>query len=342
MWYISRHSRKKVKKVRLRWVLKGIGRCFAVLGVTALGGVLCAFGAITVVCKGPSPSARDLLVTTMMETSAAKFIPRLYFSEAEIQNILQKNTVVEGEAQTEAPESFAPPETEMPKDTIEVFDVTGSTYMGKMMVVHDPSRVKVASIETFGPEVRGLRVEEFAKKYNAVAAVNGGAFQDTNGVGKGGQPLGLIIRDGKFLLGNASTRVSIIAFDQENRLLVGRMTGQEAMDRGVRDAVSFGPAFIINGEPLEVSGSGGGLNPRTVIGQRADGAVLLLVIDGRQAHSLGATYKDCIQVMMDYKAINAANLDGGSSTIMVYQGEVLNSCASMYGSRAIPTAIIVE
>lgn len=162
-----------------------------------------------------------------------------------------------------------------------------------------------------------------------LAVVNGGEFLDTNGVGKGGQPLGIVIKDGQFRYGNESSVVSIIAFDDQNHLLVGRMSGKEAMEKHVRDAVSYGPALIVNGEPLEVSGAGGGLNPRTAIGQRADGAILLLVIDGRQTHSLGASFKDCIDVMMEYKAVNAANLDGGSSTMMVYQGETVNSCASM-------------
>lgn len=91
-----------------------------------------------------------------------------------------------------------------------------------------------------------------------------------------------------------------------------------------------------------MAGSGGGLNPRTVLGQRADGAVLMLVIDGRQAHSIGATYKDCIDVMLEYGAVNAANLDGGSSSMLVYNGEVQNVCASLYGSRPLPTAFVVK
>ena len=133
----------------------------------------------------------------------------------------------------------------------------------------------------------------------------------------------------------------IVGFDQNNQLVVGTMTGQECLDRGIRDAVSFGPTFIVNGKAMEVAGSGGGLNPRTVLGQRADGAVLMLVIDGRQSHSIGATYKDCIDVMLQYGAVNAANLDGGSSSMLVYNGEVQNVCASLYGSRPLPTAFIV-
>ena len=93
---------------------------------------------------------------------------------------------------------------------------------------------------------------------------------------------------------------------------------------------------------MPVAGTGGGLNPRTAIGQRADGAVLLLVIDGRQSHSLGATYKDCQQVMLDYGAVNAANLDGGSSTLMIYEGEHVNMCATLYGSRDMPTSFLVK
>ena len=111
----------------------------------------------------------------------------------------------------------------------------------------------------------------------------------------------------------------------------------------MRDAVSFiTPALIVNGKAADILGTGGGLNPRTAIGQRADGAVLLLVIDGRQSHSIGANYKDLMDVMLQYGAVNAANLDGGSSTLMVYNDQILNVCASLYGSRKLPTAILVR
>ena len=341
-----RHARVKRSRADRRQkrhpVLRAVGRTMAVLGVTLLGILATAYGAVALMCKGPSPTARDMFVTTMMETSAAKFVPRLFLSGAEIEAILHKNTVIEGETNTEAVEEFVPRNEEVPKDTIELLDVYGPTFKGKMMIVHDPSRIKVATLDRYGADLPGLKVEDFAKKYGATAAVNGGEFLDTNGVGKGGQPLGIVIKDGEFRYGNESTVVSIITFDDQDRLLVGRMSGKEAKEKHVRDAISYGPAFIVNGEPLEVSGTGGGLNPRTVIGQRADGAVLLLAIDGRQTHSLGASFKDCIDVMMEYGAINAANLDGGSSTMMVYKGETVNSCASMYGSRRLPTAIIVE
>ena len=119
-------------------------------------------------------------------------------------------------------------------------------------------------------------------------------------------------------------------------------TVQEAVDMGVRDAVKFGPILIVNGEPVEALGDGSGLNPRTAIGQRADGAMLLLTIDGRQSNSIGASLADVRDVMLDFGAVNAANLDGGSSTSMIYNGEMINQNASLIGLRKMCTAILVK
>ena len=84
-----------------------------------------------------------------------------------------------------------------------------------------------------------------------------------------------------------------------------------------------------------------GVNPRTGIAQRSDGAVMLLVIDGRQLHSQGATYEDMAEVVLEYGAVNAYNLDGGSSSMMWYQGDYVNHCASVVGIRPVPTTFLV-
>ena len=120
------------------------------------------------------------------------------------------------------------------------------------------------------------------------------------------------------------------------------MTSKEALDKGIRDALTFGPALVVNGEAATVKGASSGLNPRTAIGQRSDGAVLLLVIDGRQASSLGATYADMISVLLEYGAVNAINMDGGSSSLMYYKGEYLNRGVILTGSRKMPTGFIVR
>ncbi|MBP3284700.1 MAG: phosphodiester glycosidase family protein [Clostridia bacterium] len=320
-------------------ILPKLSQFFLAFLIFLLLVLLFLIGCITITFKGPSPIAKDILVTTFLETSALKFIPKLYFSEKEINQILENNAVMDSEEVSDVGFVFEENATE--KENIEIIDISGKTFKGKLMIIQDPSRIKLAALSSFDSEKMGKKVEEFVKQENAIAGINAGGFEDVNGVGKGGQPLGLMIKDSQIINGTEDRVDTLIGFNQENKLIVGRMSGKKALELGMRDAVTFGPVFIVNGKAQKFSGVSGGLNPRTVIGQRKDGAVLLLVIDGRQAQSLGATYEDCIKIMMEYGAYNAANLDGGSSSIMVYQDEIINTCASLYGSRRMPAAFIV-
>ena len=127
-------------------------------------------------------------------------------------------------------------------------------------------------------------------------------------------------------------------------------------ERKIRDAVTFQEEasdannhfvqLIINNEAREMHGSGSGLNPRTAIGQRADGSVLLFVTDGRgKSGHLGASSGDLIQVMQQFGAVNAANLDGGSSSCMYYDGEYLMTSVTFYYSNSswkLPAGFIVK
>ncbi len=302
------------------------------------------FGALTIVNYGPSPAARDLFVVSVMETSAAKFLARIYFSEAEVQEILEANRVMDLDGVSDGSLIHAPAaaEVEAAEDII-IEDIVGDTFKAKMMIVRDPSRVMVGvAHDTFVQGVRGKTVADIIRRCEGTAGVNAGGFLDEQGKGDGSIPVGIVISEGKLKWGSQSTTYEVIGIDNEHKLVIGKMTGKEALDRGIRDAVSFGPMLIINGEALEVKGAGGGLNPRTAIGQRADGAMLLLTIDGRQVNSLGGSMSDVIDLMIEYEAVNAANLDGGSSTVMIYEGELINVCGSLYGPRAMPTAIVVK
>lgn len=319
-----------------------VRRALAAVGVLLAALTAFLLAAVWMICRGPSPAARDLLVNTVMETSAAKFVARIFLSEEEVQAILDRNGVLETGEVTSETGAFEAPEERVPPETIELHEVNGDSFKGKMMVVHDPGRVRVAALASFDAGGQGKKLADLVAQEGAVAGINGGGFADEGGVGSGSVPLGIVIQNGTLRAGSLTASYSVIGFDGEDRLVVGRMTGQQALDKGLRDAISFGPAFIVNGKAAEISGTGGGLNPRTVIGQRADGAVLLLVIDGRQPQSLGATYQDCVQVMQEWGAVNAANLDGGSSTQMIYEGETVNVCASLYGPRKLPTAIVVD
>ncbi|MDR2909231.1 MAG: phosphodiester glycosidase family protein [Oscillospiraceae bacterium] len=335
-------ERQAPRGQRLTLALKILGRALAVLLVLVLAAGSLAVGAARIFCLGPSVAARDLFVVSCEETSALKFVPRLFLSQEEIEAVFLRNSVAASDEVTSRGLTFEEPAAgDSAQPDIALHDISGETYKGKLMVIKDPSRVKLATIPAFGEEASGRRIEDFVADSAAVAGINAGGFEDENGVGTGGQPVGLIIQGGVLRCGSAAGSYDVVGFDSDDRLVVGRMTGGAAMSRGIRDAVSFGPVFIVNGNASEVAGWGGGLNPRTVIGQRADGAVLMLVIDGRQPSSLGATYRDCIDIMLEYGAVNAANLDGGSSSVMVYGGEIINVCASIYGSRQQPGAFIV-
>lgn len=313
----------------------------ATLLVLIIAGLAAACG---ILFYGPSKSARDVFVISATETSALKWLPKLYLGKSKTQEILDSNSVAEFTEVTNSElvnfeENQTDPEFDLSK--IEIVDVKGDTYKGKMMIINDPSRVFVGTSGTYGEGLEGKRVPQMLADYDAIAAINAGGFEDNGGVGKGGCPQGLVISEGQLLWGSLGATYEVIGIDNNNVLVVGNMTGQQAIDRGIRDAVCFGPALIVNGEAAEVSGAGSGLNPRSAIGQRADGAILLLCIDGRAANSLGASYEDVIYQMQQFGAVNAANLDGGSSSVLMYEGEVINTCSSLYGPRRLPTAFLV-
>lgn len=346
---LTPRQRKLYKLRRKRKLQRNICRTILSL-LTALGVVLVSLLSVLFVCfHGPSQSFGDMVTVTMMETSALKFVPKLYYGSKKVDEIVARNSI---SAPTEDTDTSLinidtgvgeSGETAEDYKDIEVFDVSGGTYHGYMMVVRDPSRVSVGVCRKNFNSEPGLQLYEIAEKYGAVAAVNGGVFSDGGGMGNGGMPQGIVISEGEMLYSKVGGDETVtVGFDKNDVLVVGEMTGARAQELGLRDAVTFGPALVINGEACEVSGISSGLNPRTAIGQREDGAVLLLVIDGRQVNSMGATHADLMRVMLEYGAINACNLDGGSSSIMYYQGEYLNDGVVLTGSRRIPTAFIVR
>ncbi|WP_051554830.1 phosphodiester glycosidase family protein [Lachnospira multipara] len=305
-------------------------------------------GIVLIIEHGPSESAKNLFVNTVLETSAGKFLATSFLPASEIAKIKQKNSVeltdeitdtslITNAYKADTADTGVASDT---SDDIELIEINGGSYNGYILKVKDPSRVQVGTVNNFGGY--GLHVGEIVENYGAVAGINGGGFQDDNGMGAGGTPIGFVISNGVFKYGDKNKAYDIAGFDKNNILVVGTMTGQQAIDRGIRDCCFYGPTLIVNGEPTLVNGSGSGINPRTAIGQCADGSVLLLVIDGRQINSIGATFADVIEVMLEYGAVNAYNLDGGSSTVLYYNGEYVNSASPLTGSRLIPTAFIVK
>lgn len=339
---MAENSSTNKKKLKVSTVILRCLLCFVTTLVILVVGIL---GATTIFSYGPSKQARDLFVTSVMETSAAKFLAHLYFSDEEIKAIQAANSLQNNDEKTDGSliqvgEDKVDEKFDINK--VEIKDIKAKNYKGKLLIVNDPKRIFIGTIPKFDKEEVGKTVTDMVKENHCLAGINAGGFSDPGGVGKGGVPLGIVISKGQVTWGSKYDKVDMCGFDKDGRLHVGMMTGQEALDKNIMEAVSFGPTLIVNGNPLDVKGNASGWNPRTAIGQRADGAVLLMVIDGRQSDSIGATYADIIQEMVKYGAVNAYNLDGGTSSHMVYKGEIITSCSSLYGTRKMPTAILVR
>lgn len=328
-------------------------RILCVLLVTLL--LICGllYCAMYILCKGPSPTARELFVRTVRETSAVGFLADLYLSEEEIAEI-EANAGQEIAVETDVslvevstpPQSAEGPYTDPwgyvdeDGDGLILVDVKGESYAGYMLIVLDPSRVVLGCVPS-SLGVRGYTVQEFVEYYDAVAGINGGGFDDPNGQGNGSMPNTLIVKDGVMYCGGNGIGLGFVGIDDQYKLRVGFRDAADVTDWHIQQGAGYGPVLVVNGEAMDEGYLASGLNPRTAIGQRSDGAILMLVIEGRQPNRLGATMMDVAEIMLDFGALNACNLDGGSSSMMWYEGKYINNTASVIGIRPIPTSFLV-
>ncbi|VBB09002.1 phosphodiester glycosidase [Lucifera butyrica] len=232
--------------------------------------------------------------------------------------------------------------TKRQDESLKLVTIKGSRFQGYLLEVPDPSRIQVATARDM--REKGETISAIGLENNAIAAINAGGFDDPDGTGTGRLPYGVVIHDGKFLIGgDINEKVPLVGFTRSGVLVAGNYTAAEMRRMQVTEGVTFGPPLIINGKKLIAKGDGGwGVGPRTAIGQRKDGTVLLLAIDGRQPSSLGATLLDVQNIMYEQGAYVAANLDGGSSTTMFYNGKVVNKPCDLLGERMLPTAFLVK
>ncbi|NMM64686.1 exopolysaccharide biosynthesis protein [Clostridium sp. P21] len=295
---------------------------------------------------GPFENVKKTIVESAMTTLSHQFIAKMFLSDEEINKILGENTMENIQQDKVSQVNFA----NNHDTSIEREDVSdGRKFKGYMLIIHDPTRVKVGYSKKLG--VAGELTSQIAKDNNAVAAINGGGFTDSSSgdskwTGTGGKPVGILMSDGKAVYNDVADEdkeVEVMAMTKKGELLVGNHSLSEMKSLGVTEAISFGPAIVVNGRGTIKSGDGGwGVAPRTAIGQRQDGSILFLVIDGRQTKSVGATLKDVQNIMIQYGAVNATNLDGGSSSTMYHEGEVINNPCDPLGERSVPSAVYVK
>lgn len=294
---------------------------------------------LNLVFNGPSEAAREVLTMSLLEPSGTKWIPGLFMDEETLNSIrygsdialtetvtktdmitINKNTNLSGESDEWANHP----------DGLYIEEYKGSTFNSYIMVIRDPSLVYMGtSTESFTTSIPGKRLNEVMAEADdsVIAAINAGAFNDDGTANSyvGSCPAGLVYAGGKLVWSAgdppAETGGGFVGFTEDDILVVAKnMTKAEAEELKIRDGCEFGPVLIINGEiNMDAYNNASGMNPRTAIGQREDGAVIFVCIDGRQAGSVGGTYADVIDIMIEYGAVNACNLDGGSSSVMMYR-----------------------
>lgn len=280
---------------------------------------------------------KELWVVTAMSTMNHQYLATWFLSDEEIQEIMNKLEVQNNE-DTNLNEIKI--KNDKGNNEITVEKITGKNYIGYVMIVPDASKVNLVDGRK---QARGSKLSEIVKNNNAIAGINAGGFADAGGVGSGNILCDATIINKKLLYGNKTSKYSLIGLSSDKKLVLGKYTYQQALNAGIESAVEFGPYIIVNGKNQITNSSSGGIHPRMAIGQRKDGTFIFVVIDGRQpGYSIGTNLLELQNIFNRYNAYNAANLDGGSSATMYYNGKVVNKTSTPMGERYLPNAFIVK
>lgn len=297
---------------------------------------------VGILLYGPAVEFKEWLVTTAMNTKDHQYYATWFYNKDEIQEVFNNNYILEPTEDTDTTmyQIDEEPVIEyankyekqvLVKDEgnddykLITFNVNGcKAYLA---VIYDPANVSVTTTKHVGSY--GEYVVDMAKREKAIIAINGGGFKDPNHSSTGGMPRGVVIKNSKIVTDNTYGKTAtggIIGFTKENKLVLLKNTSAKtALKKGIRDAVSWGPFLIVNGKAAFTKGNGGwGYAARTAIGQRKDGIVLFLVVDSNYNRTKGANMTDMTKIMKNYGAINAANLDGGTSSVMVVNGKMIS------------------
>ncbi|MCL2801471.1 MAG: phosphodiester glycosidase family protein [Treponema sp.] len=277
---------------------------------------------------GPIENFRLLFINTAMHTSRFQILAKIFYTENYINKVIGR---IEPEENPRSDDSVL---LNAWDDGITFAEIKGNNYNGFLLKINDPRRLIFPQSDT----PQGYLLEQFTAKYHAIGGINASGYADANNRG--------IVWGTTFIDGGFTARCSdgehhvIGGFNKDYKLVIGGFTEDEIIEQQYLWAFEFFPILIINGKKIEFQPFSGGLAPRTAIGQTAQGHVLLLVVDGRQRTSLGATFEDLQTILFANGAINAINLDGGASSTMVYHGRVVNSPSDGDRERLLPNGIL--
>ena len=295
---------KKEKRKEKKLIIK------IVIALFILGSSLSLF-----LFYGPISGFRNFWITSAMTSMSHQYLATWFYNDDVINEVLSNNHIIEVDENSN-PDliDFKDYDTDAKiyqnefekqilikdpgNDLYKVIEVSGSGYQGYLVAIYDPSRVFIATTAFLGK--RGEAITTVAKREKAVIAINAGGFYDPDWNSNGALPHGTVIQKGKVVSDYEDARMGggFVGFTYDDKLVLGKMSADEALAMGIRDAIEFGPFLIVNGKSSFVKGNGGwGIAPRTAIGQREDGIVLFLVINGRLATSIGADMGDLTEIM---------------------------------------------
>ena len=225
-------------------------------------------------------------------------------------------------------------------DDYKLLNIIVGGYKAYLVAIYDPSKVQLIHSKTFNTGTGQEKIKDMCARSGGLVCINGGMFVD-NGVGSD-IPMGYLIKNGKVLWRDNYNSASLIGFTNDNKLLLINATAEEAIKKGMRDALEFGPFLIVNGKRIDNNDAVGGFRraARVAIAQRKDGIVLFLVTEGN--HSSGPTMGDIIDTLLNYGAYNAANLDGGASSQLAINGELINNPKNIYGQTVVGGRSVVS
>ena len=225
-------------------------------------------------------------------------------------------------------------------DDYKLLNITVGGYKAYLVAIYDPSKVELIHSKTFNTGTGQEKIKDMCARSGGLVCINGGMFVD-NGVGSD-IPMGYLIKNGKVLWRDNYNSASLIGFTNDNKLLLINATAEEAIKKGMRDALEFGPFLIVNGKRIDNNDAVGGFRraARVAIAQRKDGIVLFLVTEGN--HSSGPTMGDITDTLLNYGAYNAANLDGGASSQLAINGDLINNPKNIYGQTVVGGRSVVS
>lgn len=246
-----------------------------------------------VVLFGPFNNVKRAVIGAILQSRHPHYITWL-FSEDELQSILGTVGVVKSQDLFK----FNAREDK----SLNLEKIQSARYVGYILEIPDPRRIEVGTAANI--QEKGDTTSNIAKMNNAVAAINGGGFHDPNGTGTGRLPYGFILHDGEYVIGKdvgPEEAVDFVGFSKSGNLIAGNYDKTQLGDMKAMEGITFGPPLIVDGKKMITEGDGGwGVGPRTAIGQKKDGTVLFLVIDGRQpGYSLGATLRDVQDILYE-------------------------------------------